>query len=184
MWWTVATARSFRVGGADHSLDGGRLGRGISRRAGPAPVQQAGGGPGVPANRRGANRRRGEGRWGRYECARSVAARPGIKAGGGRAVAGSCRIFISGRACAWDRPSNATRNLIHVVVRNHFPCGRLFGGLTTREVAMRIRTYRDETHSQHVDLIGAEWSVDLVSMSAATLLVAGFVSALWAQLVG
>lgn len=49
---------------------------------------------------------------------------------------------------------------------------------------MRVRTYRDEAYSRHLDLVGEKWSVDLVSMSAATLLVAGFVSALWAQLAG
>ncbi len=50
---------------------------------------------------------------------------------------------------------------------------------------MRIRTYRDEAHSRHFDLIsgGAKhWSVDLVSLSASSLLLAGFVSALWVQL--
>lgn len=48
---------------------------------------------------------------------------------------------------------------------------------------MRIRIYRDETFSRHLDLVGAKWSVDLVSMLAVTLLLAGFVSALWVQLV-
>ena len=48
---------------------------------------------------------------------------------------------------------------------------------------MRIRTYRDETYSRHLDLIGAKWSIDLVSMLAVTLLLAGFVTALWVQLV-
>ena len=49
---------------------------------------------------------------------------------------------------------------------------------------MRIRTYRDEAHSRHFDLIseGAKpWSIDLVSASLSTLLLAGFVSALWVQ---
>lgn len=51
---------------------------------------------------------------------------------------------------------------------------------------MRIRTYRDEAYSRHFDLVseGAQpWSVDLVSVSASTLLLAGFVSALLVQLV-
>jgi hypothetical protein len=51
---------------------------------------------------------------------------------------------------------------------------------------MHIRTYRDEAYSRHFDLIGdgaKSWSIDLVSVSASTLLLAGFVSALWIQLV-
>jgi len=55
-----------------------------------------------------------------------------------------------------------------------------------KEAAMRIRTYRDEAYSRHFDLIGGAvqpWSVDLVSVSASTLLAVGFVCALLAQLV-
>jgi hypothetical protein len=51
---------------------------------------------------------------------------------------------------------------------------------------MHIRTYRDDAYSRHFDLIsdGARpWTVDLVTVTASTLLLAGFVSALWAQLV-
>jgi hypothetical protein len=51
--------------------------------------------------------------------------------------------------------------------------------------AMHIRTYRDAAHSRHFDLIGEgpkPWSIDLVSASASTLLLAGFVSALLVQL--
>ena len=47
---------------------------------------------------------------------------------------------------------------------------------------MRVRTYRDQACSRHLDLIGAKWSIDLVAISAATLLLAGFASALWIQL--
>jgi hypothetical protein len=50
---------------------------------------------------------------------------------------------------------------------------------------MRIRTYRDQTYARHFDLIGGgavPWSVDLVSLTASTLLVMGFLCALWAQL--
>jgi hypothetical protein len=51
---------------------------------------------------------------------------------------------------------------------------------------MRIRTYRDEAYSRHFDLTGGgahPWSIDLVSLSASSLLVGGFVCALLAQLV-
>lgn len=50
---------------------------------------------------------------------------------------------------------------------------------------MRIRTYRDEAYSRHFDLTGGElhaWSIDLVSVSASSLLVMGFICALLAQL--
>jgi hypothetical protein len=49
---------------------------------------------------------------------------------------------------------------------------------------MRIHTYRDEAHSRHFYLIidgPKPWSLDLVSVSASTLLLTGFVSALWVQ---
>jgi hypothetical protein len=51
---------------------------------------------------------------------------------------------------------------------------------------MRIRTYRDEAYSRHFDLIGGgahPWTLDLISLSAASLLVSGFVCALLAHLV-
>lgn len=48
---------------------------------------------------------------------------------------------------------------------------------------MRIRIYRDEAYSRHLELIGTKWSLDLVSTLAGTLLLAGFGAALWAQLV-
>jgi hypothetical protein len=46
---------------------------------------------------------------------------------------------------------------------------------------MRLRTYRDETHSRHFDLIGGgghPWSVDLVAITASAILVLGFAGAL------
>jgi hypothetical protein len=46
---------------------------------------------------------------------------------------------------------------------------------------MRLRTYRDETRSRHVDLIGGgshPWSVDLVAITASGILVLGFACAL------
>lgn len=58
--------------------------------------------------------------------------------------------------------------------------------LPQREVAMRVRTYRDEAQSVHMDLIGGgvqPWSVDLVSLSAAALLVSGFFCALAVQII-
>jgi hypothetical protein len=53
------------------------------------------------------------------------------------------------------------------------------------EVFMRIRTYRDQAYARHFDLIGGgvePWSIDLVSVAAAMLLVTGFVCALMARL--
>jgi len=52
--------------------------------------------------------------------------------------------------------------------------------------AMRLHSYRDESHSRHFDLIGGgshPWSVDLVSVAASSMLVVGFACALIAQLV-
>lgn len=50
---------------------------------------------------------------------------------------------------------------------------------------MRVRTYRDQAYARHFDLIGGgaePWSVDLVSVAAAMLLVTGLVCAVAAQL--
>ena len=47
--------------------------------------------------------------------------------------------------------------------------------------AMRLHSYRDEYHSTHFDLIGGgsrPWSIDLVSVAAAGMLVLGFACAL------
>jgi hypothetical protein len=48
---------------------------------------------------------------------------------------------------------------------------------------MRLQTYRDESRSRHFDLIGRhQWSIDLVTLTASAILVAGFacaVVALW-----
>jgi hypothetical protein len=49
---------------------------------------------------------------------------------------------------------------------------------------MRLRTYRDESRSRHFDLSGGAghpWSIDLVSVTAAVILLLGFVCALAAQ---
>jgi hypothetical protein len=43
---------------------------------------------------------------------------------------------------------------------------------------MHLHTYRDEASSRHLDLIGYHWSVDLVAVTAAGVLVVGFVRAL------
>ena len=46
---------------------------------------------------------------------------------------------------------------------------------------MRLHTYRDESRSRRFDLIGGKghpWSVDLVAVTAAGILVVGFVCAL------
>jgi hypothetical protein len=50
--------------------------------------------------------------------------------------------------------------------------------------AMRLHSYRDESHSRHFDLIGGgghPWSIDLVSVTAAGILVVGFACALIAH---
>jgi hypothetical protein len=49
---------------------------------------------------------------------------------------------------------------------------------------MRLHTYRDESYSRHFDLIGGgdrPWSIDLVSVTACSILIVGFASALIAQ---
>jgi hypothetical protein len=46
---------------------------------------------------------------------------------------------------------------------------------------MRIRTYRDQARSAHLDLTGGgdhPWTVDLISVSAAAFLLIGFAAAL------
>ena len=51
---------------------------------------------------------------------------------------------------------------------------------------MRLRSYRDESHSRHFDLIGGgghPWSIDLVYVTASTILVLGFGCALVAHVV-
>lgn len=51
---------------------------------------------------------------------------------------------------------------------------------------MRLQTYRDETRSRHFDLVGGgghPWSIDLVAVTAAGLLVMGFAWAIAALLV-
>ena len=42
---------------------------------------------------------------------------------------------------------------------------------------MRLHLYRDESRSRHLDLIGRHGSVDLVTVTAASILVLGFASA-------
>lgn len=49
---------------------------------------------------------------------------------------------------------------------------------------MRLHSYRDESRSRHFDLIGGgdrAWSIDLVSVAASGILVAGFAFALVAH---
>jgi hypothetical protein len=52
-----------------------------------------------------------------------------------------------------------------------------------KEGAMHLHTFRDEDGSRHFDLIGHDRSIDLVTVTAAGLLVVGFVCALVALLV-
>jgi hypothetical protein len=47
---------------------------------------------------------------------------------------------------------------------------------------MRLQTHQDENHSRHFDLVGHHGSIDLITVTAASLLVVGFacaVVALW-----
>jgi hypothetical protein len=48
---------------------------------------------------------------------------------------------------------------------------------------MHLHTYPDENRSRRFDLIGHRWSVDLVAVTAASILVVGFACALVALLV-
>jgi hypothetical protein len=51
---------------------------------------------------------------------------------------------------------------------------------------MHLRLYRDESRSGHFDLVGEgdhPWIIDLVTVTAAAILVVGFASALVAHLV-
>ena len=48
---------------------------------------------------------------------------------------------------------------------------------------MRLQTFRDDKRSRHLDLIGNGWSIDLVIVTAASILVMGFACAVAAQLV-
>ena len=47
---------------------------------------------------------------------------------------------------------------------------------------MRFQAYRDEHLSRHFDLVGKSWSIDLVTITAAGILLAGFACALVALL--
>jgi hypothetical protein len=60
------------------------------------------------------------------------------------------------------------------------------GILRARGVVGGIFTYRDESRSRHFDLVGEgehPWTIDLVTVTAAAILVVGFASALVAHLV-
>lgn len=51
---------------------------------------------------------------------------------------------------------------------------------------MHLHTYRDESRSRHLDLIGGRshpWSIDLIAVAAAGLLLVGFACAVAATLV-
>lgn len=51
---------------------------------------------------------------------------------------------------------------------------------------MRIRAYRDQAHSGHLDLTGGDgrWTIDLVAVMAAAILLLGFAAALAQHLLG
>ena len=48
---------------------------------------------------------------------------------------------------------------------------------------MHLHTYRDESRSRHPVLIGHHWSIDLVTVTAASILMLGFAGAIAALLV-
>jgi hypothetical protein len=54
---------------------------------------------------------------------------------------------------------------------------------TRRRAAMHLHTYRDESRSRHIDLIGHHWSIDVVTVTAASILILGFASAVAAMLI-
>ena len=67
-----------------------------------------------------------------------------------------------------------------VVRRSYETDGPLHEGVS----AMRLHSYRDESHSRHFDLIGEDshrWSIDLVYVTASGILVVGFACALMAH---
>ena len=47
----------------------------------------------------------------------------------------------------------------------------------------RLHIYRDRRHSTHFDLIGGGWTIDLVTLTAGTILVTSFALAILAQCV-
>ena len=73
------------------------------------------------------------------------------------------------------------------IARTVLAAGRLNdGSARTGSAIMRFQTYRDQSRSRHFDLIGGRghpWQIDLVSVTAAALLMVGFACALLAQLV-
>ena len=48
---------------------------------------------------------------------------------------------------------------------------------------MHFQTFRDENRSRHFDLVGHNWSIDLIAATAGSLLVVGFGCAVLARLV-
>jgi hypothetical protein len=48
---------------------------------------------------------------------------------------------------------------------------------------MHLHSYRDESRSRHFDLISHNWSIDLITVTAAGILVVGFAGAIAALLV-
>jgi hypothetical protein len=54
---------------------------------------------------------------------------------------------------------------------------------TAQEAAMHLHTYRDESRSRHLDLVGHHWSIDLVTVTAASILMLGFAGAIAVLLV-
>ena len=52
-----------------------------------------------------------------------------------------------------------------------------------KEGAMHLHTFRDKNRSRYFNLIGHNWSIDLVAVAAAGLLLVGFACALVAVLV-
>lgn len=48
---------------------------------------------------------------------------------------------------------------------------------------MRLHAYQDDQQSAHVDIVFGARTIDLITVTVATMLVAGFVAALAVQLV-
>jgi hypothetical protein len=61
---------------------------------------------------------------------------------------------------------------------NRLPPARLNRAQVLRAAAMRFGTYRDEQHSRNFDVVGDRWTIDLVSVTATSLLLTDCVSAI------
>jgi hypothetical protein len=72
------------------------------------------------------------------------------------------------------------------LVATHLDFVRICRTAQTEAVAVHLRIYRDESRSGHFDLVGEgdhPWTIDLVAVTAAAILLVGFAGALALQVV-